>query len=180
MMSKREELTETLKTAMKARDEITVATVRLVIAKMKEADINARGAGKPDGVGDAELMSVMQGMIKQRQESAEIYAKNGRPELAAQENGEIEVIRRFLPKQMDDVEVRKIIDTLIAELGVKDVKDMGKLMGALKTKYAGQMDMAKASGMVKERIAAAKLRYPGPVPEGIVLRTRRPCPCPDC
>ena len=99
------------------------------------------------------ICSVMQGMIKQRQESAEIYAKNARPELAAQENSEIAVIQRFLPQQMSEAEMRKTVDALVAELGVKDIKDMGKLMAALKARYAGQMDMAKASGVAKERIA---------------------------
>jgi uncharacterized protein YqeY len=153
-MSKRTELKDALVTAMKAKDQITVDTIRLINAKVKDKDIEARPAGNADGIGDAEILSLMQGMIKQRQESAEIYAKNGRPELAAQENGEIAIIKRFLPQQMDEAQMGVALDSLIAELGVKDIKDMGKLMAAVKSKYAGQMDMAKASGLVKQKLAA--------------------------
>jgi uncharacterized protein YqeY len=152
-MSKRAELNEAMKTAMKAKDEVTLSTVRLINAKIKDKDIEARSADSREGIDDGAILSLLQGMIKQRQESAEIYAKNGRPELAERENAEIEIIRGFMPKQMDDAEVKGVIDSLITELGVKDVKDMGKLMAALKTRYAGQMDMAKASGAVKARLA---------------------------
>jgi uncharacterized protein YqeY len=142
-----------MKDAMKARDEVTLGTVRLIIAKLKEKDIEARGAGK-EAVDEAGIMSMLQGMIKQRQESADIYAKNGRPELAEKENAEIAVIQKFLPQQMDEAAMRKAIGDLVTELGVSDVRDMGKVMGELKKRYAGQMDMGKASGMIKERLAA--------------------------
>jgi uncharacterized protein YqeY len=141
-----------MKDAMKARDDMTLQTVRLIIAKLKEKDIEARGAGKE--VDDAGIMSMLQGMVKQRQESAEIYAKAGRPELAEKENAEIAVIQKFLPQQMGEEEMRKAIGDLVAELGVSDVRDMGKVMGELKKRYAGQMDMGKASGMIKEKLAA--------------------------
>jgi uncharacterized protein YqeY len=141
-----------MKDAMKARDDMTLQTVRLIIAKLKEKDIEARGAGKE--VDDAGIMSMLQGMVKQRQESAEIYAKAGRPELAEKENAEIAVIQKFLPQQMGEEEMRKAIGDLVAELGVSDVRDMGKVMGELKKRYAGQMDMGKASGIIKEKLAA--------------------------
>lgn len=153
-MDKRTEFNNVLKEAMKARDEITTATVRLIIAALKERDINARGSGRAEGINDSEIMSMLQGMIKQRQESAETYAKANRPELADRENKEIEVIRRFLPKQMSDDEVRKVIDGLINDMNIRDVREMGKLMAELKNRYAGQMDMGKASGLVKEKLAS--------------------------
>ncbi len=154
-MTIRETLKSSLTEAMKAKDELTTATLRLVIAKLREKDIELRPSGNTTGLDDAAIMTMMQSMIKQRQESAETYAKANRPELAARENDEIGVIKRFLPQQMSDEEVRKVIDGLIAELSVKDVKDMGKLMGALKTRYAGKLDMGKASGLIKERLSAA-------------------------
>ncbi len=153
-MSKRTEFKETLVAAMKAKDQMTVDTVRLINAKLKDKDIEARGAGNPDGIGEPEILSLLQGMVKQRQESADIYAKNNRPELAEKENAEIAVIERFLPKQMSEADIKAAIDALIAETGAKDIKDMGKVMGAMKTRYAGQMDMAKAGALVKERLAA--------------------------
>jgi len=153
-MDKRTEFTAALKEAVKARDEITTATVRLIIAALKERDINARGSGRAEGINDSEIMSMLQGMIKQRQESAETYAKANRPELADRENKEIEVIKRFLPKQMSDEEVKKVIDGLINDMNIRDVREMGKLMAELKTRYAGQMDMGKASGLVKEKLAS--------------------------
>ncbi|MBI4031865.1 MAG: GatB/YqeY domain-containing protein [Proteobacteria bacterium] len=153
-MDKRTEFTTALKEAVKARDEIATGTVRLIIAALKERDINARGSGRAEGINDSEIMSMLQGMIKQRQESAETYAKANRPELADRENKEIEVIKRFLPKQMNDDEVKKVIDGLINDMNIRDVREMGKLMAELKTRYAGQMDMGKASGMVKERLAS--------------------------
>ena len=151
-MDKRAEFTQVMKDAMRAKDETTLSTVRLIIAKLKDKDIEARGAGKE--VDDAGIMSMLQGMVKQRQESADIFAKNGRPELAEKENAEIAVIQRFMPAQMDEAAMRKAIGDLVTELGVSDVRDMGKVMGELKKRYAGQMDMGKASGMIKERLAA--------------------------
>ncbi len=153
-MDKRTEINNALKEGMKARDELTVGTLRLVLAALKDRDINARGTGNTGGIGETEILSMMQGMIKQRQESADIFAKNGRPELAEKENGEIAVIRRFLPQQMDEAQMKKTVEGLISELNVSSVKDMGKVMGALKSRYAGQMDMAQASSLIKERLAS--------------------------
>ena len=153
-MDKRTEFNNILKEAMKARDEITTATMRLIIAALKDRDINARGTGKAEGITDAEIMSMLQGMIKQRQESADTYAKANRPELAERENKEIEVIKRFLPKQLSDDEVRKAIDGLIEDMNIRDMREMGKLMAELKSRFSGQMDMSKASGLIKERLAS--------------------------
>ncbi len=137
-----------VKEAMKARDERTLSTLRMVNSAIKNADIEARGQGKPP-LSDADLLGLLQKMIKQRQESVELYDKGGRAELAAQEREEIAVISAYLPKQMSDDEVKAAVTALIAETNAAGIKDMGKVIGALKAKYAGQMDFAKASGVVK-------------------------------
>jgi uncharacterized protein YqeY len=147
----RDDINTALKEAMKAKDERTVSTLRLVNATIKNADIEARGAGKP-ALGDAELLSVLQKMIKQRQESKEMYEKGGRPELAQQEGEEIAIIQSYLPRQMSEAEMAAAIDAAIAEIGAAGIKDMGKVIGALKGKYAGQMDFGKASGLVKAKL----------------------------
>jgi uncharacterized protein YqeY len=115
---------------------------------IKNADIDARGQGKPP-LSDADLLSVFQKMIKQRQESVELYDKGGRAELAAQEREEIAIISAYLPKQMSDDDVKQAISAAIGETGASGIKDMGKVIGLLKTRYAGKMDFAKASGLVK-------------------------------
>jgi len=148
----RDKINDALKEAMKARNERAVSTLRLINAALKNADIEARGAGKP-ALGDAEVLTVLQKMIKQRQESREMYEKGGRPELAQQEGEEIAIITSYLPKQMSDDEVKAAIDGAIKEIGAAGMKDMGKVIGALKAKYAGQMDFAKASGLVKAALA---------------------------
>jgi len=143
----REQFTATLKSAMKAGDKRRVDTVRMITAALKDRDIEARGQGKE--VSDADILALLQKMVKSRQESMEIYDKNGRPELAQQEREEIAIIQEFLPKQMSDDEVQAAIKAAIAETGAASVKDMGKVVGALKAKYTGQMDFAKASAAVK-------------------------------
>ncbi|MBX3553851.1 MAG: GatB/YqeY domain-containing protein [Pseudolabrys sp.] len=148
----RDKINDALKEAMKAKNERAVSTLRLINAALKNADIEARGAGKP-ALGDAEVLTVLQKMIKQRQESKEMYEKGGRPELAQQEGEEIAIITSYLPKQMSDDEVKAAIDGAIKEIGAAGMKDMGKVIGALKAKYAGQMDFAKASGLVKAALA---------------------------
>jgi uncharacterized protein YqeY len=142
-----------MKEAMKAKDDIGLATIRLILAAMKDRDIDARGHGRPDGITDTEILSMMQSMIKQRQESSATYKGAGRTDLSDREDAEIKVIERFLPQQMDDAGIKKTVDGLLAELNVNDVRDMGKVMAELKTRYAGQLDMAKASGMVKQKLA---------------------------
>lgn len=144
----RENLQNALKEAMKAKDMTTVSAVRLIIAGQKEKDVTARGAGK-ECASDAELLSMMQGMIKQRNESIKIYNDGGRPELAAKEQAEINVIERFLPKQLNEEETKAAIAAVIAKTGASGMKDMGKVMAELKTAYAGQLDMGKASSLIK-------------------------------
>ena len=147
----REQITEQTKAAMKAGDKSRVAALRMIQAKLKDTDIEARGAGKE--VSEADILAMLQKMIKSRQESADIYAKNGREELAAQENAEIAVISEFLPKQMSEDEVAAAIKVAIAETGAASMKDMGKVIGALKGQYTGQMDFGKASAAVKAALS---------------------------
>jgi uncharacterized protein YqeY len=152
-MDKRTELTTALKEAMKAREDVAIGTIRLIIAAMKDRDIEARGHGRPEGVTDTEILSMMQSMIKQRQESSATYKGAGRTDLSDREDAEIKIIERFLPQQMGDAEIKKTVETLLAELNVTDVRDMGKVMAEMKKRYAGQLDMARASGLVKEKLA---------------------------
>ena len=148
----RESINNALKDAMKARDERRVSTLRLMNAAIKNADIEERGQSK-EPLNEAELLSLFQKMIKQRQESVELYDKGGRAELAAQENAEIAIIQAYLPKQMSDADVQAAIKAAIAETGAAGMKDMGKVVGALKAKHAGQMDFGKASGLVKAALS---------------------------
>jgi uncharacterized protein YqeY len=145
----RERFTGAMKEAMKAGDKRKLSTVRLIQAALKDKDIEARGAGKGQA-SDEEILALLQKMIKQRQESIAIYEQNNRPELAQQEKEEAEVIASFLPQQMDAAETRAAIEAAIAETGAASMKDMGKVIGALRSKYAGRMDFGKASGLVKE------------------------------
>lgn len=146
----REQFTTVMKAAMKAGDKRRLATVRLIQAALKDRDIEARGAGKE--VGEEDILAMLQKMVKSRQESADIYAKGGRPELEAQEREEIAIINEFLPKQMAEDEVKAAIDAAVAETGAASMKDMGKVVAALKAKYTGQMDFARASALVKARL----------------------------
>lgn len=148
----RDKLNEALKDAMRARDMEAVGAVRLILAKLKEVDIASRTEANREGVADDKILSMLQGMIKQRNESITLYEKGNRPELAAKEKAEIAVIERFLPKQMDDAAVDAVVKEAIAAAGAKTVKDMGGVMAALKTMYAGQMDFAKASAAVKKAL----------------------------
>ena len=141
-----------MKAAMKAGEKIKLETIRLMIAKLKEVDINARAAGK-DAASDTEIMSMLQGMVKQRLESAKIYRDNNRPELADKEEGEIAVINSFLPKQLSEDEAGAVIAAMIAQTGASGVKNMGRVMAAAKEKLAGQFDMTKASALVKSKLA---------------------------
>jgi len=150
-MPLRDDINKALTGAMKAKNERGVSTLRLMNSAIKNADIEARGAGKGP-LGDPELLSLFQKMIKQRQESVELYDKGGRPELAKQERDEIDIITGYLPKQMSESEMNAAIASAVKETGAASVKDMGKVIGVLKGKYAGQMDFAKASGMVKKAL----------------------------
>ena len=148
----RDDLQNSLKEAMKQRDTKTVDAVRLIIAGQKEKDVEARGKGL-EKASDADLLSMMQTMIKQRNESIRIYKENNREDLAAKEQSEIDVISRFLPKQMSPAEVEVAVKEAIAATGAAGIKDMGKVMGALKTKYTGQMDFGAASALIKSLLA---------------------------
>jgi uncharacterized protein YqeY len=148
----RDAINNAVKDAMKAKQERKLSTLRMVNSTIKNADIEARGQGKPP-LSDGDLLGVLQKMIKQRQEAAELYEKGGRAELVAQEREEIAVISAYLPKQMSDDEVTAAIASAIKETGAAGMKDMGKVIGALRAKYAGQMDFGKASGLVKAALA---------------------------
>lgn len=148
----RTRLSDALKAAMKAKEERGVATLRLIIAALKDRDIAARGTGNLDGIDDAEILGMLQSMIKQRRESIALYEKGGRLELAEQEAEEIAVIERYLPQQLDDDAMAAAVEAAIAELGAQTMKDMGRTMGLLKERHAGSMDFAKASALVKGRL----------------------------
>jgi len=148
----RDAINNAVKDAMKAKEERKLSTLRMMNAAIKNADIDARGQGKGP-LSDGDLLSLFQKMIKQRQDSIEMYDKGGRAELAAQERDEIAIITAYLPKQMSDAEVNDAIKAAIAETGAAGMKDMGKVVGALKAKYSGQMDFAKASGLVKAALS---------------------------
>ena len=147
----RETITAALKLATKAQDKRRLSTLRLVSAAIKDRDIAARTAGKGEAT-DAELLELFAKMIKQREESEKIYRDAGRAELAQQEAEEIAIIREFLPEQLSEDDTQKAIAEAIAEAGATSVKDMGKVMAALKTRYAGQIDFAKASALVKAKL----------------------------
>ena len=149
----REKFTDSLKQAMKDKDQLATSTVRLIIAKLKEQDIEARGKGKTAGIGEPEIQQMLQGMIKQRRESITLYEQGGRAELAEKERGEIAIIERFLPKQLSDAELEQAVKGTIAAIGAHGIKDMGRTMAALKERYAGQMDSATASQVVKRLLA---------------------------
>ena len=148
----RDNINNALKDAMKAKDERKVSTLRMVNSSLKNADIEARGAGKP-ALGDAEVLPLLQKMIKQRQESVELYKKGNRADLVKQEEEEIAIIAGYLPKQMSEADMTAAIEAAIKDTGAAGVKDMGKVIGALRGKYAGQIDMGKASAVVKGMLA---------------------------
>ncbi|MCF4125758.1 GatB/YqeY domain-containing protein [Methylobacterium sp. SyP6R] len=148
----RQRLTAEMKEAMKGGDKAKLATVRLIQAALKDKDIEARGLGK-EPLSEEEILSLLQKMIKQRNESATVYDQGGRPELAEGERAEAAIIAQYLPQQMDEDETRTAIQAAIAETGAASPKDMGKVIAALKGKYAGRMDFAKASGLVKGMLA---------------------------
>ena len=148
----RDDINDALKAAMKARDERRVSTLRLVNSALKNADIEARGQGKGP-LGDEELLGLLQKMIRQRQESVELYERGGRPELARQERDEIAIIAAYLPRALSDDDVKAAIADAIAATGAAGMKDMGKVVGALKAKYAGRMDFAKAAALIKATLS---------------------------
>jgi uncharacterized protein YqeY len=145
-------LNDALKTAMKAKDQRATSTLRMILAALKDRDIAARGADSREPISDAAILEMLQKMVKQRQESIEMYRKGAREDLVKQEQEEIVVIESFLPKQMDEAETTQAVDAAIAAVGATGIKDMGKTIAALKKDYAGRMDFAKASGVVKGRL----------------------------
>ena len=148
----RTRLDEALKSGLLARDECAVRTVRLVLAALKDRDIAERSNGNHSGVNDDQILSMLQSMIKQRRESVRLYEKGGRVDLAREEAAEIAVIEQFLPPQLGEEEMGKAVAAVIEELDAKTLKDMGRVMGLLKTRHAGQMDFAAASAFVKGRL----------------------------
>jgi uncharacterized protein YqeY len=147
----RDEVSSDLKAALKARDAERVSTLRMVVAAIKDRDIAARAEGAE--VGDGEILALLAKMIRQRQESAKAYEEGGRPELAARERGEVAIIREYLPRQMTEAEVEAAVTAAIAETGATSVREMGKVMAALKARHAGQMDFAQASAALKRALA---------------------------
>ena len=146
----RERFNEALKAAMRGKEALTVSTVRLILARLKERDIEVRPKGNAEGIAEPEIQQMLQGMIKQRRESIALYEQGKRPELAAQEAAEIAIIEGFLPKQLSDAELDEAVKAAIAATGAAGAKDMGRVMTALREKHAGQMDFAKASGAAKK------------------------------
>ncbi|MBT3307062.1 MAG: GatB/YqeY domain-containing protein [Rhodospirillaceae bacterium] len=149
----RTRISDALKTAMKSKQTHTVSTVRLIMAALKDRDIAARSKGNSEGISEDEILSMLQSMIKQRRESVEMYEKGGRTELAEQEASEIEIIQTFLPEQMDDAALSAAVSEIVKEAEATSLKDMGKVMGLLKERYAGEMDFSKASAQVKNQLA---------------------------
>ncbi len=148
----RERLREELNLAMKARDQHKLSTLRLILAALKDRDIAARGNGQTDGVSEDEILQLLTKMVKQRRESIRLYEQGGRIDLAGREAEEIAIIETFLPRQLDDNEMAAAIAEVIADVGAKGLKDMGPTMAALKGRYAGRMDFAKAGKLVKQRL----------------------------
>tara|TARA_B110000196_G_C20565140_1_gene394962 strand:- start:27 stop:482 length:456 start_codon:yes stop_codon:yes gene_type:complete len=148
----RDDIKSALTIAMKGKDKQGVSTLRLIMAAIKDRDIAARSKGITDGIGEDEILSIMQSMVKQRRESIEMYEKGGRMELAQQETEEISVIETFMPAQLNADGVTFAIDEAISASNAKSIKDMGKVMGHLKNKYAGRMDFGKAGAAIKDRL----------------------------
>jgi len=149
----RQRLNDALKEAMKARDQRSVSTLRLVLAQLKDRDIAARPAGNASGIGEGEIEEMLLKMVKQRQESIVLYKQGNRPDLVQQEEEEIAVIERFMPKQLDEAETAAAIDSAVGETGAQSIKDMGKVMAKLKERFPGRMDFARAGALVKQRLS---------------------------
>jgi len=153
-MALREEISDGVKTAMKAKDTLRVSTLRLINAAIKDRDIAARAEDRCDGIDEAEILSLLAKMVKQREESAKTYEENARPELAERELAEMAIIRDYMPKPLSDSEVEEVVGGLIDTMEATCLKDMGKIMGRLKSDYAGRIDMGKAGALVKARLSS--------------------------
>ena len=149
----REKLTADLKTAMLAKDEMSVHTIRLVNAAIKQKDIDGRTEASREGISDAQILSLLQSMIKQRQESIKMYEQGKRQDLADKEAAEIKIIENYMPTQLSEDDMKDVVAKTIAAIGAAGIKDMGKVMNELKAKYSGQMDFSKVGGLVKEKLA---------------------------
>jgi hypothetical protein len=150
----RQQLSDALKTAMKQREVRAVSTIRLILAALKDRDIAARSSGNMDGLSDPEILQLLHTMIRQRKESIEQFESGGRIDLAEQEAQEIEIIRRFMPEQIEGEALETAIRAVVAEVDAKTIKDMGRTIALLKEKYAGRMDFSKASGFLKQILSA--------------------------
>ncbi|HEX3952286.1 MAG TPA: GatB/YqeY domain-containing protein [Stellaceae bacterium] len=148
----REAFSERLKQAMRAKDARTVSTMRLVLAGLKDRDIAARGGEHAGTIPEAEILRLLQGMVKQRRDSIAMYQQGNRPELAQQEEEEIAVIESFMPKQMSDDDIAAAVKGAIGDIGATGIKDMGKVMAALRERHAGVIDMARAGAVVKQQL----------------------------
>nr|WP_069299222.1 GatB/YqeY domain-containing protein [Neptunicoccus sediminis] len=153
MDAMRDRINAKVKQAMRDKDSEQLGTLRLINAAIKDRDIAARSEGNHDGVSDEEILKVLARMIKQRRESAKAYEEGGRLELAEKEINEISIIEQFLPKQLSDEELQVAVKKAISETGAESIRDMGRVMGVLKTNYTGQMDFGKAGGTVKEMLS---------------------------
>ncbi|MBJ26937.1 MAG: glutamyl-tRNA amidotransferase [Rhodospirillaceae bacterium] len=152
MSNLRQQLNDSLKTALKAREELAVSTIRLILAALKDRDIAARSKGKDDGILDSDIYQLLNTMIRQRRDSIKLYETGGRQDLADREKKEITVIERFLPPQIEGDDMVQAVKSVIIEIDAKSIKDMGRTMNALKEQYVGQMDFSKASGVVRDSL----------------------------
>jgi uncharacterized protein YqeY len=146
----REAFNDRLKEAMKAKDALTRSTVRLILAGLKDRDVAARGQGNPDGISEAEILRMLQTMIKQRRESIALYQQGNRPDLAQQETEEIAVVESFLPRQLDQGEIEAAVASAIDEIGATTVKDVGKVIAVLRERHAGVIDLGRAGAIVRQ------------------------------
>ncbi len=150
----REQLKAALKTAMIEKDTHKISTIRLILAAVKDRDIASRGTSKDGVISNEDILQLLQSMIKQRKDSVAMYAKGGRQDLVDSEQSEIDIIQSFLPKQMDEAQIRAAVEDIIKTTGAAGLRDMGKVMGLLRERFAGQMDFGQASAMVKTALAA--------------------------
>ncbi|SFR03517.1 GatB/YqeY domain-containing protein [Poseidonocella sedimentorum] len=152
-MTIREKISAALKSAMKNKEADKLATLRLINAAIKDREIALRGGDDETEISDADVLAILGKMVKQRNESARAYEEGGRLELAERERSEIAVIEDFLPRQLTDEEIAAAVDAAVAETGASSIRDMGKVMGALKSKYTGRIDFAKVGPLVKDRLS---------------------------
>ena len=148
-MSLKTQLTEDMKTAMRAKDQVSLSTIRLINAAIKQFEVDERTEAD-----DAKVISILTKMVKQRKDSAKIYAEAGRQDLADKENAEIEILNRYLPQMMSAEEIKTVVDAAIAETGASGMADMGKVMGVLKTRLAGKADMGEVNKVLKAALTA--------------------------